>query len=113
MQIENKKSQSSISEESFNGNSARTTKRNQMIKIMPKIAANAHSFNEAMPSKRPQSFLYAKNDLMGEENLENADDLNCVPAFNLRKYGTSISNQPPKKMLNQVQNETSKYENER
>lgn len=84
-----------------------------MIKIMPKISVNAHSFNEAMASKRPQSFMYAKNELMGEENLENADDLNCVPAFNLRKYGTAISNQPPKKMLNRVHHETSSYENER
>jgi hypothetical protein len=30
---------------------------------------------------------------IGDENLENAnDDLNCIPAINLKMYGTLISN---------------------
>ena len=57
-----------------------------MIRIKPKMTANAHSFNEAMSNHRKA------NELLGEENLENADDLNCIPAFNLRMYGTAISN---------------------
>lgn len=40
---------------------------------------------------------------VGDENLENAnDDLNCIPAINLKMYGTLISQQPPKKMLREI-----------
>jgi hypothetical protein len=40
---------------------------------------------------------------IGDENLENAnDDLNCIPAINLKMYGTLISNQPPIKMLREI-----------
>ena len=40
---------------------------------------------------------------IGDENLENAnDDLNCIPAINLKMYGTLISNQPPTKNMREI-----------
>ena len=76
-----------------------------MIKIKP-IGGNSLSFNEKTKAGRiSQAFVKSKderNNTIGEENLENADDLNCIPSFNLRLYGTMISNQPPKKMIKEI-----------
>lgn len=67
-----------------------------MIKIKPTAGGNSLSFNEKSSGNRiTHPFVHNKNErnnTIGEENLENADDLNCIPSFNLRLYGTMISN---------------------
>jgi|TARA_B110000285_G_C15066508_1_gene585445 hypothetical protein len=69
-----------------------------MIKIKP-LGRSSLSFNEINKGKSfiriPKALLEngGRINTIGEENLENADDLNCIPSFNLRMYGTLISNQ--------------------
>ena len=33
---------------------------------------------------------------LGEENIDFAEDMNCLPSFNIKQYGTLISRQSPK-----------------
>jgi hypothetical protein len=81
-----------------------------MIKIKP-FGGNSLSFNDKTANKGstfiriPKALLEngGRINTIGEENLENADDLNCIPSFNLRMYGTLISNQQPKKMLKEME----------
>jgi hypothetical protein len=68
-----------------------------MIKIKP-IGGNSLSFNDTHEPnfiRIPKALIESsanRINTIGEENLENADDLNCIPPFNLRMYGTLISN---------------------
>ena len=78
-----------------------------MIKKKPTLG-NYLSFNDNNPASlmKLEKILSDESqrvNTIGDENLENAnDDLNCIPAINLKMYGTLISNQPPTKNLREI-----------
>jgi len=69
-----------------------------MIKKQKPVLGNYLSFNEKntvnfMKIEKSEVPDVFRINTIGDENLENAnDDLNCIPAINLKMYGTLISN---------------------
>ena len=98
-------SQSPIPEESV-AQSA-TPKKKQMVTVEPiggnsSSSADAHEPDFARMPKASSESSADRISTVGEEGLDNADDLDCMAAFNLRLYGTLRSSEPPEKMLREM-----------